>query len=299
MPGALNSMTGFGSKRGDAAWGSWSVEAKSVNGKGLDVRVSTPSGFDALERFAKAEAGKRFHRGNIQLAIRIEPGEQGSTALVNEALLDQLMDIARRSTTAPQEPLGSEAIAALMTVRGVVDVSSVDLRTLAKDSSILNTLQQDIAQALDELKEARQVEGDAQLELFLGLLKEFREVLTTTKAAAASHPERLKARLEAQLAELLTDSPIDADRLAAEVALSAAKADVREELDRLDAHIEQAQTLINSGLPVGRKLEFLSQEIGREANTLCSKSASLELTNAGLALKALNDQFKEQAANVE
>ncbi|MEL6568111.1 MAG: YicC/YloC family endoribonuclease [Pseudomonadota bacterium] len=299
MAAPLMSMTGFGAGRGEADWGSWSVEVKSVNGKSLDVRVNTPPGFDVLDRHAKAEATKRFKRGNIQVAVRIEPAEGQSSAQVNEALLDQLIGIAKSHKEGPMGRLGHEAMAALLNVRGVVEVSSVDLRALAGEDDVVETLKRGVVDALEALFQSRRSEGQAQTTLFSDLLSDFRRTLDTCKSVALAQPGLLKTRLETQLAELDATDKVDAERLAAEITLSAAKADVREELDRLSAHFDSAQTMLDSGVPIGRKLEFLSQEIGREANTLCSKSASIELTNAGLALKALNDQFKEQAANVE
>ncbi|MEO0785219.1 MAG: DUF1732 domain-containing protein [Pseudomonadota bacterium] len=298
MAAALNSMTGFGAARGEADWGSWSVEAKSVNGKSLDVRVNTPQGFDALERFGKAEAARRFSRGNVQIGVRIEPATDSVGGTLNHDLLDSLIEGVQSRLSTPHRPR-PQWIATLMTVRGVVEAETLDTRALARQADVVTALQHGIRDALDALASSRTVEGRSQADLFGRLIGEFRTTLEHSALAAAEQPALLKARLETQLGELGATDKVDADRLAAEIALSAAKADVREELDRLTAHFDQAESLVSGGSPVGRKLEFLSQEIGRESNTLCSKSASLELTNAGLALKALNDQFKEQAANVE
>ena len=293
----LNSMTGFGAARGEADWGAWSVEAKSVNGRSLDMRVSVPPGFDALERFAKSEAAKRFSRGNLQVSVRIDLGDSASSATVDTALLDQLT--AHMSKQFGVGSLSAEAIATLMTVRGVVETGGTDLRSLAQENTVLTPLRSGIAQALDALAASRAEEGRALHEMMTGLVAEFRSAVATSAQAAETQPGLLRDRLVQQLDEIGARDAVDADRLAAEIALSVAKADVREELDRLNAHLATAETLLAGGSPVGRKLDFLSQEIGREANTLCSKSASLDLTNAGLALKTLNDQFKEQAANVE
>jgi len=299
MARPLSSMTGFGAARGEADWGSWSVEAKSVNGKSLDVRVNTPPGFDALERYAKAQAARLFKRGHIQVAVRVEPAQGEGQAQVNEALLDQLIRVVEEREDSLMGTATHDTIAQLLNVRGVVEIGVMDIRALGSEAGITAQLERGVDGALEALRTARSSEGAAQRALFESLIEEFRAVLDTAQSAASDQPARLKARLESQLAELGAGDKVDADRLAAEVALSAAKADVREELDRLTAHFDSGQSLLETGAPVGRKLEFLSQEIGREANTLCSKSASIELTNAGLALKALNDQFKEQAANVE
>lgn len=295
----LNSMTGFGAARGETDWGNWSVEAKSVNGRSLDVRVNTPPGFDALEPIAKAAAAAHFKRGNIQIAIRVEPAEGSANAQINEALLDQLISVAEERSESLMGSANHDTIAQLLNVRGVVETGAMDTRALARDAAVMTALQAGASEAIDALAAAREAEGRAQTDLFAGLLAEFRSALSQAQAAASAQPAALKARLETQLADIGAADKVDADRLAAEVALSVAKADVREEVDRLTAHFDAAEALLKAGSPAGRKLDFLSQEIGREANTLCSKSASLELTNAGLALKALNDQFKEQAANVE
>ncbi|MEM9738321.1 MAG: YicC/YloC family endoribonuclease [Pseudomonadota bacterium] len=298
MAGAVHSMTGFGAAHGDAEWGSWSVEAKSVNGRSLDVRVNTPPGFDSLEPVAKTAASARLSRGNIQIAVRIEPSTPDIGSSVNGPLLDSLIETvqARLATRHKARPTW---IATLMTIRGVVEPASNDLRALASSETVVRTLKNGIVAALDQLVAARSLEGQSQVKLFRDLLGNFQATAKSATDAAAEQPAKLKARLETQLAELGAADKVDGERLATEVALSAAKADVREELDRLDAHFNTAQSLLEQGSPIGRKLDFLSQEIGREANTLCSKSASIELTNAGLTLKALNDQFKEQAANVE
>lgn len=298
MTGTIHSMTGFGSARGEAPWGSWTVEAKSVNGRGLDVRVNTPPGLDRLDAAARKLAGERFRRGNLQVAIRVEMSDAAGNLSINNEILDRLV-YAVRAKTDMDQPLTSEAVATLLTLKGVVETAAQDVRTLAADDAAIAVLEAGIAEALDSLAEARAREGASLLALFTALMADFRASRDAAEQAAATQPALLRERLEAQLAEIGATDKVEADRLAAEVALSVVKADVREELDRLSAHFAEADSLLAQGSPAGRKLDFLSQEIGRESNTLCSKSATLELTNAGLSLKALNDQFKEQAANVE
>ena len=296
--GSLSSMTGYGAASGDAGWGAWSVEARSVNGRSLDVRVNTPPGFDVLERQAKAAAAERFSRGSLQVAIRIDLSGVPADLSLNEALLDRLVALVQSRSGTAQAP-DAGVIAQLLSQKGVIETETFDLRSLARDAQVMSQLEAGIGTALDGLKESRLAEGAAQLELLQRLLDEFRQAAAVAAEAAGTQPELLRTRLEDQLSRLGADDAVERDRLAAEVALSVAKADVREELDRLSAHFASAGKLLEAGSPVGRKLDFLSQEIGREANTLCSKSASLELTNAGLELKALNDQLKEQVANVE
>ncbi|MBR9808841.1 MAG: YicC family protein [Alphaproteobacteria bacterium] len=292
----LSGMTGFARLTGEEDWGAWAWEAKSVNGRGLDVRVNTPPGFDSLERHVKAAASKMFNRGSLQVSLRIEMGGATENVAINEAFLDKLIAATRQ---AHQGELSSEAIATLMTVKGVVEAGGDNIRDLAMQEGVSAMLAGAAEQVLAELAEARLAEG-ASLQSIMGkLVDELEDTAKQAASLAGDQPSLLKARLSKQLEELGAGSQVDAERLAAELAITAAKADVREELDRLSAHFETARGLLASGSPAGRKLDFLAQELNREANTLCSKSVSLDLTNAGLGLKGIIDQFKEQAANVE
>ena len=292
----LSGMTGFARVAGEAAWGSWAWEAKSVNGRSLDVRVNTPPGFDALERSVKAAASKLFNRGSLQVSLRIDMSTGDETVTVNEGLLTALADAAQAIHGAG---LSGEAIATLMTLKGVVETGGSSLRDLAQDAAAVELLTEAAETALKELAVARRAEGVSLEGIMTGLVGEMEGFAANAARLADSQPGLLKARLIKQLDELDAEGRVDADRAAVEIALSAAKADVREELDRLAAHFAGARDLLAGGSPVGRKLDFLAQELNREANTLCSKSVSLDLTNAGLGLKGVIDQFKEQAANVE
>lgn len=293
--GVLSGMTGFARVTGEAAWGSWAWEAKSVNGRSLDVRVNVPPGAEALEREVKAMAAARFNRGSLQVGLRIELAASGASAVINEALLADLAQAARKVSG---RELSSEAIATLMAVKGVVDAGATSTRDVM-DGEALAMLTAGAARALDGLAEGRKAEG-ASLQTLLGdLLGEMERLTAEAETFAATQPELIRAKLTKQLEELDREGRVDTERYAAEVALSAAKADVREELDRLAAHIRTGRELLGAGSPAGRKLDFLAQELNREANTLCSKSTSLDLTNAGLGLKGVIDQFKEQSANVE
>ena len=292
----LSGMTGFARVAGDAAWGSWAWEAKSVNGRSLDVRVNTPPGFDSLERSVKAAASKLFNRGSLQVSLRIDMSTGDETVTVNEALLTALTNAAQAIHGVG---LSGEAIATLMTLKGVVETGGSSLRELAQDEAVIALLTDAANAALKDLAEARRTEGASLIGIMTGLVGEMEGFAAAAAQLADSQPGLLKARLTKQLDELDAEGRVDADRAAVEIALSAAKADVREELDRLAAHFAGARDLLAGGSPVGRKLDFLAQELNREANTLCSKSVSLDLTNAGLGLKGVIDQFKEQAANVE
>ncbi|MEH6488797.1 YicC/YloC family endoribonuclease [Hyphomonas oceanitis] len=292
----LSGMTGFARVTGEASWGSWAWEAKSVNGRSLDVRVNTPPGFDALERGVKAAASKLFNRGSLQVSLRIDMSAGDEKVTVNEPLLAALTDAAQAIHGVG---LSGEAIATLMTLKGVVETGGSSLRELAQDEAAIATLTQAAETALAELAAARLAEGASLKDLLTGLVTEMEGFAASAAKLAEGQPALLKARLTKQLDELDAEGRVDADRAAVEIALSAAKADVREELDRLSAHFTGARELLAAGSPAGRKIDFLAQELNREANTLCSKSVSLDLTNAGLGLKGVIDQFKEQAANVE
>ena len=292
----LSGMTGFARVTGEAEWGAWAWEAKSVNGRGLDVRVNTPPGFDALERAVKAAASRRFNRGSLQVSLRIELSDRAGGVVIDEALLKSLTSAAEQALGGP---LSGEAIAALMSIKGVVETGSSSLRDVAADEAVMTVLAQGAEAALEQLDTARRAEGQSLLAMLGELVDEMSAMTESAISLAAGQPGLLQARLSKQLDELGADQKVDPDRLAAELALTAAKADVREELDRLQAHFASARDLLATGSPVGRKLDFLAQELNREANTLCSKSVSLDLTNAGLSLKGTIDQFKEQAANVE
>lgn len=294
--GQLSGMTGFARASGEESWGAWAWEAKSVNGRSLDVRVNLPPGFEALEREVKAEAGARFNRGSLQLGLRIDLAAGVGGAVIDEALLGAMIAATRK---AAGTDVTAEAVAALMTVKGVVEMGGSSLRDLAQDEAIVALLSAGAKKALDELAKGRLAEGKALAGMLGGHLDEIERLSAEAATHAATQPGLIKARLQKQLDELDTDNRVDPERFAAEAALSAAKADVREELDRLAAHVRTGRDLLKAGSPAGRKIDFLAQELNREANTLCSKSISLDLTNAGLGLKGVIDQFKEQAANVE
>ena len=297
MTQTVSSMTGFARVSGEASWGSWAWEAKSVNGRSLDIRVNLPSGLEQLDAAIKQAAKSHFTRGNLQVNLRIELAGGADTLSVNNRALQAL--VRAYETISPHSVSDDGALAVLMTVKGVVETGSASTRDLADDRSAIATLQAAAEQLMSELSEARRAEGEALNALITEHLDGMEAAVARATGYAGEQPGLLKTRLEKQLAELGADKSVDADRMAAEVALSAAKADVREELDRLTAHIASGRKLLQEGGAIGRKFDFLAQEFNREANTLCSKSASLDLTNEGLALKGLVDQIKEQAANVE
>ena len=276
----LSSMTGFASAGGP----DWNWEARSVNHRGVDLRLRLPPGCDGLEAAARKAAQARFARGSIALELRFEAASGGQRYRVDEAWLDELAAVASRR--------GGGDIAGLMGLRGVIE--AVDQDPEARDEAALLA---SMEQALDGLLEARRAEGQALGAALDGLLSAMKEQAGTARGLAASQPAALRDRLAAAVAALGAELP--EERLAQEVALLAARADVREELDRLDAHLEAAGALLASGEAVGRKLDFLCQEINRETNTLGSKSADLDLTRTVLDLKAALEAFREQARNLE
>lgn len=294
--GILSGMTGFARVTGEESWGAWAWEAKSVNGRSLDVRVTYPPGFDALEREVKAMATERFNRGSMQVSLRIDMASGAGGVVIDHALLSTLADAARRALGTDLTP---EAIATLMTLKGVVEMGSSSLRDLAADETAMAALSAGARKVMDELAGGRRAEGASLLAILSGHLDEIESLSAEAATIAATQPGLIKIKLQKQLEELDREGRVDTERFSAEAALSAARADVREELDRLGAHVKSGRDLLNAGSPAGRKIDFLAQELNREANTLCSKSASLDLTNAGLGLKGVIDQFKEQSANVE
>jgi len=296
---ALSSMTGFAQSAGAHDGLAWRWEAKSVNGRGLDLRLRTPPGFDALEMPARKLAAARFQRGSLQIGLTIEP-QQGARGLkIDTAALASAVKLARE--IAAETGLAPARVDGILGLKGVIvaeEGAALDEHARAhRDAAILESL----AVALDGLARERAAEG-AKLETLLrGLLDEIGRLTREAESLAAAQPAALKEKLAAEMQALLAGA-LPQERLAQEAALLAARADVREELDRLGAHITDARGMLQAGQSpggVGRKLDFLAQEFNREANTLCSKSADIALTRVGLALKAAIDQFREQAQNVE
>ncbi|MCA3416533.1 MAG: YicC family protein [Roseomonas sp.] len=293
-------MTGFARADGTLPDGaSFLWEVRSVNGRGLDLRLRLPNGFDALEPALRDAAGKIFKRGNISATLTIKREEKAGPRLTPDpAALDQALrlalDLASRIPGAP--PPRAEA---LLTLPGVLRAESTEFDEAAEDARRA-VVAKGFDVALKGLAKARAAEGARLAEILTVLIDEIAALVALARDAAADQPAQQKARLRESLAALLEgERRVPEERLAAEVALLAAKSDVREEIDRLNAHIAEARALLASGDAIGRRLEFLTQEFVREANTLCSKSASVALTRLGLDLKAAIERLREQAANVE
>ena len=292
-------MTGFTRVAGQHESVGWIWEVRSVNGKGLDLRVRLPNGYEALEAVVRDAAGKILKRGSVSVSLTVNRPEAEAAYSVNRDLLERLLTLSGQLTDDKRLSNEPPRLDTLLTVRGVVEASGGD-----DDPEIAEERQKSMAaslrEALEALIGARQAEG-ARLETILReRLDELDRLGGESEGAAALRSEAIREKLAQQVGDLLDMSPaLPEDRLAQEVAMLAVKADIREELDRLKSHIEAARGLLDEGVAVGRKLDFLCQEFNREANTLCSKSGDVELTRIGLAMKAAIDQFREQALNVE
>ena len=303
---AVTSMTGFARSEGHFEGRlpfAWVWEAKSVNGKNLEVRLRLPQGFESLEIPARQAAAELFTRGSLTLSLSLAAETATREIAVDETLLDALIALASRKSSQLGPDVMGKAIAparldglmALAQARGSSE--QLDAETLAaRDAKLVGGLKT----ALTGLAQARRQEGARLAAVVGGHIDTVATLSTKARSLAATQPEALKARLFRQIEELVGSTPaLPADRMAQEAVLLALKYDVREELDRLTSHVTQARELLGKGEPCGRRLEFLSQEFNREANTLCSKSADVTLTQIGLALKSAIDQFREQIQNIE
>ena len=294
---ALVSMTGFADAQGAFDTLRWRWEIRSVNGRSLDIRLRVPPGMESIEPAARVLAGDRFRRGNINAVLTFEQQEGARGLRIDTLALAEAVKVARQVAT--DSGLAPARVDGILALKGIVvqeETLAIDAPARAtRDASILETL----ALAFDALTRARGVEGAKLGAVLTRTAEEIARLTQEARKFAAAQPAAIRDRLRVQIAELMEQTSPAEERLAQEIALLAARADIREELDRLHAHVREAHRLIVSGEAVGRRLDFLSQELNREANTLCSKSADIELTRAGLALKAAIDQFREQAQNIE
>jgi uncharacterized protein (TIGR00255 family) len=294
---ALSSMTGFARSHGVSGSYAWAWEIKSVNGKGLDLRLRLPPGWDAIEVPVRARAAEALTRGSLQANLTVERSGAVPTVRVNAAVLDAILATMRQ--LAKKIEASPPSLDGLLALKGVIEVGeseeSEEERRHAEGDVIGG-----FAQVVTALGEMRHHEGTALGRVLSTRLGEIAALAERAEQAPGRKPEAIRARLAEQIATLLEQSErFDPDRLHQEAIMIATKADVREELDRLAAHVAQAKHLIGQGGPIGRKLDFLAQELNREANTLCAKANDVELTNIGLELKAAVEQFREQVQNVE
>lgn len=296
MSHALASMTGYARATGAVPGASFTCEIKSVNSRGLDIRMRLPPGFDALESEIRQLIGKMVSRGSISCNLAVEREGAGGHVRLNQQALDTVLAaIAELGTRLVAAPPSLDGILALP---GVLEQRDQPLSAAAEDSLGIAIIEA-VSQSLVDLVLARRQEGSRIAVVLLDRLAEIEVLIARAETHPARGREVIRERLRQQIADLAIDVTLSEDRLAQEALLLATKADIREELDRLVAHLGSARQLIAGGGAVGRRLDFLSQEFNREANTLCSKSNAVELTAIGLDLKAAIDQLREQVQNIE
>lgn len=290
------SMTGYGRAEGEFEDWSWVWEVRSVNGKSLDMRFRLPAGFESLEPKIRKTVSIALKRGNLQITLTMSAGQSASNYAINHALVDVLL--AEGDSLSAKHGLASASVDGLYRVSGVLvedagpNAHAPQMKT--RNEKILYSL----AEMIDALILARRQEGTAMGEVLGQCVVSLDNLTAKARTCEGAILANIKTKLGEKVRELLGEE-LSPERLAQETALLAVKADVREELDRLEAHITQAKSLLGSNAPIGRKLDFLSQEFIREINTLCSKSIDIEMTQIGLEMKSVVEQFREQAANIE
>ena len=291
----LSGMTGFGRADGAGEGWTWSVEARSVNGRNLEVRFRGPNGFDGLERAAKAAGQARFARGQVTIGVQAKRAEASEAAVtINAAVLARYLTLANELAEDGATPPSADGLLAL---RGVIEAPEEADDPEAR-AAVEAAMTRTVEEALDALKASRQNEGAQLTPVLDEFIARIEALVAQAEGEAAAQVEAIRDRFTRRISELAPDAPGLEDRIFLEAAALATKADVREELDRLTAHVASARQLVASA-PAGRKLDFLMQEFMREANTLCSKSATTALTGIGLELKAVIEQLREQVQNVE
>jgi uncharacterized protein (TIGR00255 family) len=294
---ALSSMTGFARSHGTSGPYAFEWELKSVNAKGFDLRVRLPPGWDELEAFAKKRAAEVLSRGTVYANLNVKRTNAVSTVRINEDVLGSIVKVA--GVLAGKIDAVAPSIDGLLAIKGVIELVEPESNE-AEDKAAKAAASAAFDQALIDLVEMRQREGLTLGQILSQRMEEIERLARKAEAAPGRKPDAIRARLAEQIAALLeTSDRFDPDRLNQEALLIAAKADIREELDRISSHVSQARDLIGKGGPVGRRLDFLAQEFNREVNTCCSKSNDLELTNTGLEMKNVVEQFREQVQNLE
>ncbi len=298
----VHSMTGFaaesGSSNTSAGSLSWTVEIRGVNAKGLDIRVRAPERMIGFDQVLKAHLQKSLSRGNVSVSVRYEAEGAGGALRLDQTVLAGVMAAAKQ-VQAEAEKAGvnvtAPSVAEFLGLRGVI-ASGDDSELVPSADEVMKTSET----ALQAFLTMRAAEGAALKAVLETSLSDVSALVSQAAHLAEARKEQVAETLKTNLARVLDNSDgADPDRVAQELAVLAVKADITEEIDRLNAHVEAAQVLLLSEGAIGRKLDFLMQEFNREANTLCSKSGNTELTRVGLDLKALIDQMREQVQNVE
>lgn len=294
---ALSSMTGFARGHGVAGAYAWSWELKSVNAKGFDLRFRLPPGWDAVEITARKRAAEVLARGTVYANLTVERKGVTATVKVNEQVLAAVLAMVQGLTGKVEA--APPTLDGILALKGVMEVGEAD-ESEEERRAAEAAVGEGFAATLADFVAMRREEGATLGRLLSARLEEIAALTARAEAAPGRKPEAIKARLAEQVATLLAASErFDADRLHQEAVLMAAKADIREELDRLTSHVAQAQKLIAEGGAIGRRLDFLAQELHRESNTLTAKANDVELTNIGLELKTVVEQFREQVQNLE
>ncbi len=294
----LSSMTGFAEGNGAHQNLRWRWEVRSVNGRNLDIRLRIPPGYEGLEAGARTLAAERFSRGSIQGVLSVVAEESSRGLRIDPETLAELVRVAKRVSV--ETGLPPARVDGLLSLRGVIvqdDSAAIgDDERLARNAAMLTSL----AEVLDRMAVARGNEGKKIEQMLLAQVDEIATRTAVARELANGQPQVFRDKIQAQLDDLLgPGSKVPEERIAQEVALLATRADLTEELDRLQAHCQEARALLGADGPAGRKLDFLAQEFNRETNTLCAKSSDIALTREGLALKAVIDQFREQVQNIE
>jgi uncharacterized protein (TIGR00255 family) len=292
---SVASMTGFARTEAEGSGIAWVWEMKSVNGRSIDLRLRLPPGFDALEPQLRTSLAQRFRRGNFSATLTVTRNAPAAVR-INRETLGQLIGL--MNELAGEIEAAPPRIDGLLALRGVVEMveDEADEFLEKRRRAVFDSWEM----VLDRLAGARAEEGARLAATLSSQLAELRGLVEAAAACAAAQPEAIRQRLQTALASLSDlASGMPEERIAQEMALLIARSDIREEIDRLRAHIEQAGELLGQKEAVGRRLDFLCQELNREANTLCSKSADIELTRVGLSLKAAVEQFREQVQNIE
>src|ERR1700758_1212806 len=293
----LSSMTGFARSHGASGPYAFEWELKSVNAKGFDLRLRLPPGWDELEAVAKKRAAEVLSRGTIYVNFNVKRANAQSTVRVNEDVLASVLRVA--GTLASKIDAVAPSIDGLLSIKGVIEVVEPEADE-AEDKAAKDAAAMAFDQALANLVDMRRREGAALGQILLQRMDEIERLAKKAESAPGRKPEAIKARLAEQIATLIeTSDRFDPERLSQEALLIATKADIREELDRIASHVTQTRDMIAKGGPIGRRLDFLAQEFNREVNTCCSKSNDIELTNTGLEMKNVVEQFREQVQNLE
>jgi len=294
---ALKSMTGFARCDGLHDRHSWHWEVRTVNGRGLDVRLRLPPGYDSIEQAVRDTCKKRLARGNCSLTLTVQRDSGETAAQLNEEVFKQVVQAAEKASALTA--VAPATLDGLLSMRGVIEFKEAEENESERNAR-LEAVLADFGSVINQLIEAREAEGEHLAKEISGQVDEIEKLTGTIENSPSRESDAIRMRLQDQVNRLLEETTkLDEQRLHQEAALLAAKADVEEELARLKAHVAAARELLGSTQPVGRKFDFLTQEFNREANTICSKSDAPDITTAGLALKAVIDRMREQVQNIE